>query len=395
MKVWLPILVLLVGMGIAYGISLTEPETEEEEKVETSPIVQTISPAAQTHTIEVTGHGLVTPSRELSVHPELLGKVIGQHPSLVAGGYIPKGQLLLSLNPVDYKLAVDQQQALVAQAELEQEVEAARKKVAEREWQLMGKREGSSSSLANREAYERSAAARLSSAKSNVELAKLQLDRTKIYAPFNAMVQFENVEVGQVVFPQSLVAKLVGTDSYWVVADVPIHKLQHITLPKEGGATASKVTVEQTSGESTQSFEGRVMRLLTHVEPRARMAQLVIEVLDPLGLQNDSNGLPLFLGATVRVRIEGTKFPNAIGIPKVALRAQDEVWLLTDDNKLGKKKVRPLYADPNTVIIAADLEPNARIITSDLGIPVKDMELRAEEEPDVSVSQAAEELPNP
>lgn len=80
MKVWLPILVLLVGMGIAYGISLTEPETEEEEKVETSPIVQTISPAAQTHTIEVTGHGLVTPSRELSVHPELLGKVIGQHP---------------------------------------------------------------------------------------------------------------------------------------------------------------------------------------------------------------------------------------------------------------------------------------------------------------------------
>ena len=195
--------------------------------------------------------------------------------------------------------------------------------------------------------------------------------------------------------PQSLIAKLVGTDSYWVIADVPIHKLHHITLPKEGGPLASKVTVEQTSGEDTQSFDGRVVRLLTHVEPRARMAQLVIQVLDPLGLKKVSAQLPLFLGATVRVRIEGTKFPGSIAIPKAALRDQDEVWLLTGNNKLGKKKVRPLYEDPNTVIIAADLEPNARIITSDLGVPVKDMELRSEEDPDVSVSQAVEEPSKP
>ena len=79
----------------------------------------------------------------------------------------------------------------------------------------------------------------------------------------------------------------------------------------------------------------------------------------------------------------------------MALREQNEVWLLTTDKKLGKKKVRPLYEDPNTVIIAAELEPNARIITSDLGIPVKDMELRSEEEPDVSVSQASEESVKP
>ena len=58
-------------------------------------------------------------------------------------------------------------------------------------------------------------------------------------------------------------------------------------------------------------------------------------------------------------------------------------------------RVRPLYEGPNTVIIAADLDPNARIITSDLGIPVKDMELRSEQEPDVSVSQAAAESPKP
>ena len=97
------------------------------------------------------------------------------------------------------------------------------------------------------------------------------------FTPFNAMVQFENVEIGQVVFPQSLVAKLVGADSYWVVADgndstchaskraVHLHPKSPLSRPVE----------------SLQNFEGRVLRLLTHVEPRARMAQLVVEVLDP------------------------------------------------------------------------------------------------------------------
>ena len=113
MRVWLPIVVFVVGGALAYGISQTEPETEEEDKVETSPIVQTIVAEAQAHTIEVTGHGLVTPSHELSVHPELVGKVLSQHPQLTAGGYIPRGHQLLRLNPIDYELAVEQQQALV------------------------------------------------------------------------------------------------------------------------------------------------------------------------------------------------------------------------------------------------------------------------------------------
>ena len=183
MKVWLPILVLVIGGALAYGISQTEPETEADDTLETSPIVQTISPQAQSHTIEITGHGLVTPSRELAVHPELVGKVLNQHPQLTPGGYIPKGQQIMRVNPIDYELAVEQQQALVAQAELEQEVEAARKKIAEREWQLMGKKRGSLSSLANRESHERSAAARLASARSNVELAKLQLDPSRGFRP--------------------------------------------------------------------------------------------------------------------------------------------------------------------------------------------------------------------
>ena len=73
MKVWLPILVLVVGGALAYGLSQTEPETDEKQELETSPIVQTITPLPQSHTIEITGHGLVVPSRELNVHPELVG----------------------------------------------------------------------------------------------------------------------------------------------------------------------------------------------------------------------------------------------------------------------------------------------------------------------------------
>ena len=47
------------------------------------------------------------------------------------------------------------------------------------------------------------------------------------------------------------------------------------------------------------------------------------------------------------------------------------------------------------MLLESGLQPNTRIITSDLEIPVKDMELRPEEAPDVSVSQADEVQPQP
>ena len=267
--------------------------------------------------------------------------------------------------------------------------------MAEHEWQLMGKESGRSTGLANRESHERSAAARLASARSNVELARLQLDRTRIYAPFNAMVQHESVEVGQVVFPQSLIARLVGTDAYWIIVDLPMHQLSSIALPDKAGNGGAQVSVEQSSGDSTTAFDGRVIRLLSHVEPRARMAQLIVEVPDPLGFEKEEKVLPLFLGATVRVRIEGTSYENSLEIPRLSLRDNNEVWILTADNKLDKKQVRPVHRGPNTVLIAGELEPGTVIIISDLDIPVKNMELRSESEPDVSVSQAGDDKAEP
>ena len=376
MKVWLPILVLSLGGGLAYVISETEPGAEEVPEKITTPIVRTLTAKPETHSIEVVGHGTVIPAREITIHPEVVGKLIYVNPKVVTGGFVAKGQQLVSLNPIDYELAVEQQQALVAQAELEQELEQARQKIAEREWQRMGITDAQSTSLANRESYKRSATARLASAKSNVQLAQRQLDRTRVYAPFNAVVQSENVEVGQVVFPQSLLAKLVGTDSYWVIVDIPIHRLPYLELPRIDGKPGSMVEVEQLSGTQTTTFRGRVIRLLSQVEPRARMAQMVIEIEDPLSLKTRRSEIPLFLGTNVKVTIQGISFENVVEIPRKALRDNNVVWLLTDESTLSETTVSVLYEGPNSALINGSSLANANIITSDIEVPIQGMKLK-------------------
>ena len=64
LRTWLPALVLLLGGALAYWLGQTGPKPPEERKASRPPLVHTISPRARTHTIEVTGHGLVVPDRK-------------------------------------------------------------------------------------------------------------------------------------------------------------------------------------------------------------------------------------------------------------------------------------------------------------------------------------------
>ena len=136
------------------------------------------------------------------------------------------------------------------------------------------------------------------------------------------------------------------------------------------------VEVEQLSGTQTTTFRGRVIRLLSQVEPRARMAQMVIEIEDPLSLRTRRSEIPLFLGTNVKVTIQGISFENVVEIPRKALRDNNVVWLLTDESTLSETTVNVLYEGPNSALINGSSLANANIITSDIEVPIQGMKLK-------------------
>jgi RND family efflux transporter MFP subunit len=366
------VILLIFGFGGCVGFMLlwTGPETVPEEKTHSAKIVQTIPLAPQTRSVAVSASGSVVPSRKVVIKPQVTGQVIWQSESITIGGHVKAGDELIRIDPKDYELALAEVQSNFEQARFEREVESGRQVIAKREWielQSDLDMEEVNKSLVLREPHLRRAEALMEKARNDIEIAELQLSRTVITAPFNAMVIEESVEVGQLLNPGSDICELVGTDEFWIQVTLPFSKLKWVQFPEEGRpGAAAQVILDMGDGESVV-WKGRIIRLLSDLDPLGRMARLVVSVMDPLDLRRRSvSKLPLLLGCFVKVKIEAGELEDTLTIPRAALREGNRIWVVGDDHVLKILQATVLWRETETVLISNNLEKGDLLIVSDL-----------------------------
>ncbi len=324
-------------------------------------------------------------ARQINIQPQVAGQVTSVHEQLIPGGFIEKGDLIARVDTTNYRLTVEQQKLNVENARALLDQEKGRQVIAAREWELFQKNSDNNKrdpSLALRKPQLRQAEVSIELAEAQLKQAKVNLGRTAIRAPFNAIVQTENIEKGQLVNAQTVIATLVGTDSYWVRASVPLEEIGRISIPgvnaKDG--EGSTVTIEQDLGAGVVKYEGKVIRLLSELDQVGRMAQLIIEVADPLGLERpkEQAKLPLLIGAYVTVVFAGSQQRALIEVPRQAIHNGDEVWVMTPENTLAVREVSVVSGRPDTVLVNEGLEDGERVIVSQIGAPVEGMKLKLE-----------------
>ena len=118
------------------------------------------------------------------------------------------------------------------------------------------------------------AKAALASAKAQVKRAKLDLEDCNLKAPFNALVHSRYANIGTQATPQTLLARLAGTDTYHVEISIPIDRIQWVSFP--GGSAQIKST-------SGAHYSGKVLKLTGSLENRGRMVRALVAVEDPWG----------------------------------------------------------------------------------------------------------------
>lgn len=397
----LVVLILAGGVGVAVALVKTRdtPQKEPEEVVAPMVEVGAVSVGDRPVSMQLTGE--VTAAKKIVVIPEIGGRVVWQHEQLVPGGMLKKGQPILRIDGRDYALALEQQQAQLANQELALKVEKGRGKIAEREWELFQReREQAGVPAANedpdnedplalRQPHLDSAKVAVQSAKSSVSRAKLALTKATITAPFNAFVQMENVDDGQLVGPTSQLATLVGTDAFWVMVSIPIDKLDFVKLPR-GDELGSPAKVWVETGRGRIERVGTVIRLLGDLDRVGRMARLLVEIRDPFGLKASMDGkedetatqqssIPLLLGSFVRVEIDGVELSGVAEVPRRAMQESDTVYVLDSDNQLRIKRVEVVWGGEDTVLVRGPLQNGDRLVLSVLATPVEGMKLRVHE----------------
>jgi len=208
--------------------------------------------------------------------------------------------------------------------------------------------------------------------------ARLDLARAELRAPFNAIVDSEAVDLGSQVSAASTLARLVGTDEYWIEVAVPVDQLKWIRIPRTQADKGSPVRVFNDAAWSPgASRTGTVVRLASSLEKEGRMARLLVAVHDPLGLDDSSGNSPaLLIGSYVRAEIQGATVNNVVPLPRQRLRDGDRVWVMAADDTLDIRPVGVAFRGRERVLVASGIEPGDRLVTSDLAAPVQGMALR-------------------
>jgi multidrug efflux pump subunit AcrA (membrane-fusion protein) len=402
----IPVLVL-AGAGVAgFALFSSRDEPSTAESTEKAVAVETLEVHLKDHTMDVSASGTVVPARQLEVFAQASGRLTWLYESLDPGTFVQEGQTLFRIDAQDYRRSIEELDAAVKQAEAQLELERGRHRAAKDEWQHYSSRldetEGGEAdqqpdrknsqppALAVRAPQLAAAEANLEAAKARRATAKTQLSRTRFASPFNAVIVDSAAEIGQLVGPSARIATLVGTDKFRVRVSLRTDRLNHISIPGIKGARVeetsgddargSKVTVSQHIGDGEVVRAGRVLGLLSNLEPGSRMARVLVEVDDPYGLEqaeDDARPYPMLLDAYVDVDIGGQNTAALIELPRKAVREGDRAFVVNQaDERLAIQELTVQWGRPDTVLISKGLEDGDRVITSPLATPVEGMKLR-------------------
>lgn len=408
----LPLLILIAGMLGARALIASRPPVPRVDREAVPTLVEVIAVHAQDEQAVLQAYGTVRSHRELALFPRVEGYVIAQHNDLIDGGLVRAGEVLLKIDPQDYRLAVDTERGNLARAEFELQVEQGNQVVAHQEWDLLEPSIETSEMgrlLALRQPHLKEKRAAVDAAKSRLAQAELDLSRTVVPAPCNALVLKETVEIGQLVNARSAVATLVCTDAFRVEVSVPLNQLGWVefpdaaqSLPPDGlsdvevRGSAVRILRDLGNGESVQ-WTGWVERLIGDVTENGRMARVLVLVPDPLGLvlvpdplglkpfdraqdrPGEGHRSSLLLGEYVRVEILGPTLPQTIVLPRSSLREEERVWVYNAQGELEIRQVEVALRRRDSVLIQTGLADGDRVVTSSLPAALPGMRLQAVE----------------
>ncbi len=376
----LPLLIILIGAALMVFMIFIRPAPKKEVKKNPGALAEISTVTAVDHQIIVSGTGTVHARKEATITPQVSGKVTFVSNNFAPGGLFRKGQLLFEIEKVDYELSVDRAKAALAQAELELAQEESNARIARMEWENLSRdKEEKPNPLVLYEPQLKRARANVASANASMKQAQLNLERTRIYAPFNCRVRDEDIDVGQYIRSGSNVAVVAGTDEAEIIVPLSIDELHWLKIPRSGRQIkGSAASVKITSGNRSYSWEGKVVRSLGEVDEKGRMARVVVAVLDPYRLSmKRTNGEPdLEVGMFVEVDMFGEMLSDVVLLPRDSIREGNTVWIADDRNMLHIRPVKILRSEKENVIIQSGLSDGDRVVLTKIQGAANGMKLR-------------------
>ncbi len=393
--------VLLLGMGIVSASILIalakEPPRREIEFL--PPLVETMVVTPQDVQEWIPAYGSVRAIRRTNVAAEVSATVVERPETIRAGADVTEGQILLRLDDREYRRLYERavaraeaQEASVAALDAETEklqelLTTARHelKVAEDEktrvtrlfeQQMAAKRELDLARLAYRQAlrtlqsYEREYVqlqhrregllAQVRASQAEAELAKLNVERCTIRAPFAGRLETVNVETGDHVAAGTVVATVVDARRVEIPLNLPTATFGRVRVGNK-----CRIVCESAADFT---WTGRVERIAPAADTETRTYAVYVIV------DNTRQATPLHPGMFVKASVRGEVYAQSLVVPRSACRNGRVLVAVDGVVKARGVTIRRRLGD--RALVTGELRPGDRVIVTYLdrlaeGSPVR------------------------
>jgi RND family efflux transporter MFP subunit len=341
--------------------------------------VDTMVLRASNAPLPIRGEGFVRPFRQLSLSPQVSGKVTHIHPAIIDRGRFQAGDVLVQL---------DNRAQVTVLAQTEANIAATEARLDQRRTDLARTR----ALLARQVATQTQVDALISSADelaANLqglfaarEAAQIALSDRQAVAPFDGAVLSRMVEIGDVVSPGQALAEIFTENEMEV--DVAVRQADAALIPGLFSAVAAQASVDVPFAGYTFRWTGQIARVEPQLDSLTRTLSVTVRLVDLAdvsgrsvdGSRIASGAPPALINAFAKVRIDGLRPSRAYAVPSTALRNGTNLWL-ADGGALQIVPVSLLHVDGETSYIESAVSlDGSRVITSSLPAPLEGMQLR-------------------
>ena len=369
-KKLIPAAIFLGLVLVAVLIRMNPPETPQRPQMSgPSMTVETIPVMPRDYQVMLQSYGTVQPRTRSVLVAQVGGQIVEINANVRDGGFFEEGDVLGKIDPRDYEADVQIAQASLADAHQALAEAIARSEQAREDWERLGN-EGEPSELVLRIPQLEAARARVESAESALTKAKLDLERTRIVAPFAGRVIRKLVDLGQVVSPNTQLAEIYATDVVEIRLPLRNRDLRFIDLPEryrysdaEESSATDAIIKSDLIGE--EEWPAKLIRTESAIDEAARQLHVIAQIEDPFGPQNEGRS-PLKIGQYVTAEIQGKMLPGALVIPNSAIYQGAYVYTV-EDGILRRRDVDIAWQNDVEAVVQGGLEPGANLVTTPLG----------------------------
>jgi RND family efflux transporter MFP subunit len=369
-KKFLPLLIIAALGLVAYLVKSNPPSTPQREPFSGPQMVVDVQPVTRrNYLVRLQSYGTVQPRTRTTLIAQVGGQIVSVNPNVRDGGFFEKGDVLGSIDSRDYEADVRISEAALMDARQSLAEAEARTVQAREDWQRLGN-SGDAPELVLRLPQLEAAKARVISAESALQKAKLDLERTDIVAPFAGRILRKLADVGQVVSSNTPVAEIYATDSVEIRLPLRNRDLGFIDLPERyRNAPAEKPPGSKVAIRSDlfdgDTWEAELVRTEGAIDESARQLHVIAQIEDPFGYSGDDRA-PLKIGQYVTAELTGKTLEDVLVIPNTAIYQGSYVYVV-DDGMLQRRDIDIAWQNDDEAIVRRGLDHGDNLVTTPLG----------------------------